>query len=95
MPISCFYFDWHFGDFPIVPGFIEVGFVVSLAKHLGVEIENIVEILHTKWIKFIRPLDELEICLELKNDRLNFDILTHNTLAANGKIRIEKRKTNV
>ena len=95
VPISCFYFDWHFSDFPIVPGFIEIGFIVNLARHLNINVENIIEIIHAKWIRFICPLDVLEIHLELKNDRLNFEILANNTLSASGKIHIHKAEQNV
>ncbi len=55
-----FYFDGHFANFPLVPGFVEVSFVIELAKkHLNLG-ENF-NIESVKFISFLRPFSEVEV----------------------------------
>lgn len=80
-----FYFDGHFANFPLVPGFVELSFVVWLAKthlHLG---ENF-NIESVKFISFLRPFSEVEVQIERKNNKIYFQILSNKKECANGRI---------
>lgn len=80
-----FYFDGHFANFPLVPGFAEIGFVVELAKkylNLG---ENF-NIESVKFISFLRPFDAVEVQILRKNNKLYFKIFSNEKECANGRI---------
>lgn len=86
--IDCgsFIFDGHFADFPLMAGFIELDFVIRLAKkhfNLGetFEIESV------KFTSFLRPFDEVKINVHRKNLKLYFSILANDKECANGRIR--------
>lgn len=80
-----FYFDGHFANFPLVPGFVELGFVVELAKkHLNLG-ENF-NIESVKFISFLRPFSAVEVQMERKNNKIYFQILSDKKECANGRI---------
>lgn len=80
-----FYFDGHFANFPLVPGFVELSFVIWLAKtHLNLG-ENF-NIESVKFISFLRPFSEVEVNIERKNNKIYFQILSNKKECANGRI---------
>lgn len=80
-----FYFDGHFANFPLVPGFVEISFVVELAKkHLNLG-ENF-NIESVKFISFLRPFSAVEVQMERKNNKIYFQILSDKKECANGRI---------
>lgn len=80
-----FYFDGHFANFPLVPGFVELSFVVWLAKtHLNLGENFNVE--SVKFISFLRPFSEVEVQMERKNNKIYFQILSNKKECANGRI---------
>ena len=80
-----FYFDGHFGDFPLVPGFVELGFVVDLARaHLDLGAEFEIECV--KFNSFMRPFSEVEVEIWRKNSKIYFQILSDKKECANGRI---------
>ena len=80
-----FYFDGHFADFPLVPGFVELSFVVELAKkHLNLGKNFHIE--SVKFISFLRPFSEVEVQMERKNHKIYFHILSDKKECANGRI---------
>ncbi len=80
-----FYFDGHFANFPLVPGFVEVSFVIELSKkHLNLG-ENF-NIESVKFISFMRPFNEVEVQIERKNNKIYFQILSDKKECANGRI---------
>ena len=80
-----FYFDGHFANFPLVPGFVELSFVIELAKkHLNLG-ENF-NIESVKFISFLRPFSEVEVQIERKNNKIYFQILSDKKECANGRI---------
>lgn len=82
---DCFYFDGHFSNFPLVPGFIELSFVIDLAKeHLGLGDEFNIE--SVKFSSFLRPFDNVEISIEMKNSKIYFSIFANEKECANGRI---------
>lgn len=86
--IDCgsFIFDGHFADFPLMAGFIELDFVIKLAKeHLN--LGETFEIESVKFTSFLRPFDEVKINIYRKNSKLYFFILANDKECANGRIR--------
>ncbi|CZE49345.1 AMP-binding protein [Campylobacter geochelonis] len=78
-----FYFDGHFGDFAIVPGFIQLGFALTCAKYLGLSPKN--SFSNIKFTKLLRPNDTAELRLTIKNSRVSFEIYANLTLCASGR----------
>lgn len=81
-----FYFDGHFGDFPLIPGFVELEFVIKLAKkhlHLG----DIFSIESVKFSSFMRPFSEASISIRSENNKLYFHIFSDKKECANGRIK--------
>lgn len=83
-----FYFNGHFLDYPLVPGFIQLGFVLdSIKEHLGYE--NIKQIETIKFMNFLCPCDEA--ILEIKNieNKIYFKIFANNKECANGRLKVD------
>jgi len=87
---ACFYFNGHFIDFALVPGFIELGFIYDLAAHLKVQVKDVKCIENAKFSGFIQPFDEIYFKIELKNHRLYFEISLKNKPCASGKILLDE-----
>ena len=84
-----FYFEGHFLDFPLVPGFIQLGFVLdSIKKHLGFGYENIQQIEAIKFMNFLRPCDEAILEIKTIENKISFKIFANNKECANGRLRI-------
>ncbi|RDU73638.1 hypothetical protein CQA66_00110 [Helicobacter aurati] len=83
---SLFYFSGHFHTFPLVPGFIELGFVYDLAKHLNIHTQDIIEIENVKFSTFLRPSEWIFITLEYKNNKLYFSLKTDKAICASGRM---------
>lgn len=85
--VSDFYFDGHFANFPLVPGFMQLKFIQICAKNLGINLSNMSHIQSIKFMNFIRPNDEINIFLNVENQKLYFKI-TNDKECCNGKISI-------
>ncbi|MCD8213224.1 MAG: AMP-binding protein [Campylobacter sp.] len=83
---SLFYFDGHFIDFPLVPGFIELECVQKLAKNLNIDIQNIKKIEAVKFSGFLRPNDVATFELYIKNEKLYFSVSNGEKICASGRI---------
>ena len=82
---SDFYFDGHFANFPLVPGFMQFKFAQICAQKLGFDLKNTKHIQSIKFMHFIRPNDEIIVKFEQKNQTLYFKITSHKE-CCNGKI---------
>ncbi|MBS9782794.1 MAG: acyl-CoA synthetase [Arcobacter sp.] len=84
--LDLFYFTDHFPSFPLLPGFVQLGFVYELANSMGLNIdfENVVE--NVKFQNFSHPNSTIEVELEVKNQKLYFNILTNDKPCAKGRI---------
>lgn len=87
---ACFYFNGHFTNFALVPGFIELGFIYELSKCFGVRVSDIILIENAKFSGFIQPFDEIELEITLKNSRLYFEIALHGKPCASGKMLLKE-----
>lgn len=81
-----FYFDGHFIDFPLVPGFVQLECVSELAKKLGVDISHSPKIEAMKFNSFLRPLDRAKFELEIKDKKLYFNVDNGTKICASGRI---------
>lgn len=87
---GCFYFDGHFADFPLVPGFVELGFALENAgKYLGISLESISKIQSVKFSSFLRPCDNARLELEKNEDRLSFTLYANDKICSSGKIALK------
>ena len=87
---GCFYFDGHFADFPLVPGFVELGFALENAgKYLGISLESISKIQSVKFSSFLRPCDNARLELEKSEDRLSFTLYANDKICSSGKIALK------
>lgn len=84
-----FYFNGHFLDYPLVPGFIQLGFVFNAIKeHLGLEYENIKHIETIKFMNFLRPCDEASLEIKTTENKLYFKIFANDKECSNGRLKI-------
>ncbi|CAD7286936.1 Bifunctional protein Aas [Campylobacter majalis] len=83
---SLFYFDGHFYDFALVPGFIQLECVVKLARNFGLDLTRSKKFEAIKFSGFLRPLDVATFFLEIKNNKLYFSIKNDTKICASGRI---------
>ncbi|NBI12266.1 AMP-binding protein [[Haemophilus] felis] len=88
VPLDLHYFKGHFANFPLVPGVVELQWVMEkITAYFGREMP-IVRIDNLKFQKFLRPNDEFELTLkwdESKN-RMGFQLKTDNEMCASGLV---------
>lgn len=88
---GCFCFDGHFVDFPLVPGFVELGLAIEYAKILGICFTDIVKIMNVKFTMFLRPKDHCRLHLEKKNKSLYFKMFANQKACLSGRALIEEK----
>ena len=81
-----FYFDGHFLDFALVPGFIQVECVMELAKNLGLDLAHTNKIEAMKFNSFLRPGDSAKFELNIRSNKLYFNIFANDKPCASGRI---------
>lgn len=81
------YFPAHFYSFPLVPGFIELDYIVKLAEKFGYEFSKINKISNLKFSSFIRPCDNMKVELIMSSNLVKFNIYTNESKAASGSIK--------
>lgn len=90
---GCFYFDGHFADFPLVPGFVELGFALDCAsEYLDTTLESISKIQSVKFSSFLRPCDNARLELERSQNRLVFTLYANDKICSSGKIELKESK---
>ena len=90
IPLDCFYFNGHFLNFPLVPGFVELSFVYRLLKeHWGIHYVEVKEVESIKFTHFVRPKDELLIEINKNNDKIYFKFFANHQQCANGRLRLQ------
>lgn len=88
VPLDLIYFKGHFNQFPLVPGVIELQWVVDSCKELLQREINVQRVDNLKFQKFLRPGDEIELMLrweEVKN-RVVFQLKSNNDMCGSGII---------
>lgn len=88
VPLDLDYFSGHFANFPLVPGVVELQWVVEqIHRYFGKEME-IARVDNLKFQKFLRPNDEIELTLKWDStkNRMGFQLKTSNEMCASGLI---------
>ncbi len=90
VPLDLVYLKDHFAHFPLVPGVIELQWVIDkITQFLDrkVEIKGINKL---KFQKFLRPNDEFELIIkwEENKNRIIFTLKTENEMCSSGIILI-------
>lgn len=83
-----FFFDGHFYDFPLVPGFVELDFIFEHLGVFGLDFTCVKEIVQVKFTEFLRPKDLCNLILEIKGDKLYFSIKVLDKICLNGRAKI-------
>ncbi|MGG7074436.1 AMP-binding protein [Campylobacter sp. 9BO] len=83
---SLFYFDGHFVDFALVPGFIQLECIQKLAGALNINLTQTEMIEAVKFSGFLRPNDKAIFELWIKNEKLYFSINNGEKICASGRI---------
>lgn len=81
---SCFYFDGHFSNFPLVPGFCELKFVLENAR-IYLNVKNFIEIENVKFLHFLRVFDTCTLKFSLKNEKLYFELFANEKKCCTGR----------
>ncbi|AII15491.1 acyl-CoA synthetase / AMP-(fatty) acid ligase [Campylobacter iguaniorum] len=85
---ECFFFEGHFRDFPLVPGFMQVGFVMDALSELGTVIDKPYNVENLKFTAFLRPFDICKITISKEANLINFKVYANEKISASGRIRI-------
>lgn len=80
-----FYFGGHFSNFPILPGFIQVNFVLQCLEIIQNKKINPKKIENIKFSSLLRPLDEIKIKIEIKEFKIYFTILNGEKICSSGR----------
>ena len=88
VPLDLVFFKGHFPQFPLVPGVIEVQWVIDKITEFFAEEKNILRIDNLKFQKFLRPNDELELMLKWNKEksRMEFQLKTDNETCGKGLV---------
>ena len=88
VPLDLVFFKGHFPQFPLVPGVIEVQWVIDKITEFFAEEKNILRIDNLKFQKFLRPNDELELTLKWNKEksRMEFQLKTDNETCGKGLV---------
>lgn len=85
IPEGCFFFDGHFVDFPLVPGFIQLGLAIKYAQALGISFLDIKKISNIKFTAFLRPGDCCKLYIELKENSISFKMYANQAVCFSGR----------
>ena len=81
-------FTEHFPNLPLLPGFVQLDFVFKFARELGAEIGDQCVVENLKFLKFVRPNDELCIEISQKDGKVYFEIFCNGTRSSVGRIKL-------
>lgn len=88
VPLDLTYFKGHFANFPLVPGVIELQWVIEQINSYFDKEMRIERVDNLKFQKFLRPNDDIELTLkwdETKN-RMGFQLKTDNEMCGSGLV---------
>lgn len=88
VPLDLVYFKGHFANFPLVPGVVEMQWVMDkIHAYFGKE-KNIARFDNLKFQKFLRPNDKLELRLKWdeEKNRMAFQLKTNGEMCGSGLV---------
>ncbi|WP_048736425.1 ApeI family dehydratase [Necropsobacter massiliensis] len=86
VPLELKFFVGHFPTFPLVPGAVELQWIMGLIRqYCGVK-QPVLRFDNLKFQKFLRPNDSLEITLKREQEkyRVRFQLMTEGETCASG-----------
>lgn len=88
IPLDLVYFAGHFADFPLVPGVVELQWVMELAARHPWGQQTPITIENLKYQQFVRPHDliHLELRQDTSKNKLHFSIKQGDASCASGRI---------
>ncbi|MDO4433396.1 MAG: AMP-binding protein [Alysiella sp.] len=88
VPLDLLYFSGHFAQFPLVPGVIELQWVLDLAARFAWGKRSIVRVENLKYQQFLRPNDVVSVLLQydVEKDKLVFKLSNDEIIYASGRI---------
>lgn len=84
---ECFYFEGHFSNFPLVPGFCELQFVLQNARKY-LNIKDFIEVENVKFLSFLQPFQHCFLNLLLKNKKLYFELFADEKKCCGGRVQV-------
>ena len=86
MSVELEIFTYHFPNLPLIPGFMQLDFVFELAESIGINLNRASRIENLKFTKFVRPNDTLEITIEPKETKIEFEIFCNGEKCSSGRV---------
>lgn len=88
VPLDLVYFPGHFADFPLVPGVVEMQWVMDKVTAFFGEEKAVARFDNLKFQKFLRPDDELELRLkwDAAKNRMAFQLKTDGEMCGSGLV---------
>lgn len=83
---ECYFFQGHFNNFAVLPGYLQLEMIFKLAKIIGIDLYECKTIKNLKFNGFIRPLDEIIVYITNNNSFIAFEIKNNNKICSSGKI---------
>ncbi|MGB2553604.1 AMP-binding protein [Campylobacter sp. MOP51] len=89
MSVELDIFTHHFARLPLVPGFFQLDFVFALASSVGVKFSDKTSVENLKFTKFVRPNDTLDVCFDVSDDKINFELFCNGEKCSSGRIKFD------
>lgn len=74
MSEELFFYEGHFNNYPITPGFIELGLIYDALNELGFNIDDIISIKNIKFTALLRPFERITLTLKQEKNRVECKI---------------------
>ncbi|MCF7529249.1 AMP-binding protein [Neisseria lisongii] len=88
VPLDLRYFNGHFARFPLVPGVVQIQWVMSLAAQFDWATAPVIQVENLKYQHFIRPNDEVSLQLRWDADKrkIYFSLSVSERKCASGRL---------
>lgn len=83
---ECYFFQGHFNNFAVLPGYLQLEMIFQLAKSVGIDLYGCKNIKNLKFNGFLRPLDDIFVYITNNNNFITFEIKNNNKICSSGKI---------